>query len=314
MAARVDRGGRRRGRDIATLTRCLKSVVAAASAIADRETCSTDIVVVDDHSPVPLEAQLPQEIAQQVSIIKNLGTPGHGGALNYAISTLDHDCFCFTDPECVIADDWLALIADWYVGSDSAGLAGPNWLFLDQRSAYSRWLTRNESALTKYLFVRRLLRTDHEAHTNRIDLRNFAARRMFFERTNFAKKHITASSGIMSFGSMQIKGELREIGGISFSEELHTYRAPIRSLLAQARIYYSRARSAEVLDIYTSGGTRTIWRSFSSRFAKLHFDTPTRHGVSAAYVYTVHGAFWLGLLRTYLARKATSRRPRGAPK
>ena len=314
IVATVNPANRRGRQRLAMLKRCLKSAVAAADAIADRTMCSAEIVVVDDHSPVPIEGQLPRELAQRVSVVKSPGTPGHGRALSFAIASLDHDCFCFTDSECVIADDWLALISDWYFGSDSAGLAGPNWLFLAQKSMYSRWLTRNESALTKYLFVRRLLQTDHGTYTNRIDLMNFAARRDFFEKTSFENKHITASSGVISFGSLQAKGQLREIGGIAFSEDLHTFREPIRSLLSQIKIYYSRARSTEVLDNYTSGGTRTFRASFFSRFSKLHFSTPTKHGVSAAYVYLVHGAFWLGLLRTHLARKAAARRAHGSAK
>ncbi len=286
-------------------------------AIADRRsqgTCRADIVVVDDHSPLPLEGQLPGDIAQRVSILTNLGTPGHGGALKFAISSLDHDCFCFTDPQCVVAEDWLAAIADWYFVSDSVGLAGPNWLFLDQRSPYGAWLTRNESALTEHLFARRLLKTERGIFTNRIDLRNFAARREFLERVDFENKDITASSGVISFGAMQATGELREIGGISFSEDLRVFREPIRSLLAQMKMYYARARSNTVLDIYTSGGTRTLWASFAHRFARLHFATPTRHGVSALYVLAVHGAFWLGLLRTSLARGARVGHPGGTPR
>jgi glycosyltransferase involved in cell wall biosynthesis len=283
------------------LKRCLASVVQATHHCQTNNTGFREITIVaiDDYSPSDPEAFLDADLLRQIRWLKNAGVRGQGGALNFAMATINADAFAFTDSDCVVARDWLQRIAEHYRAYPyHGGVGGPHWLF---GVAAARWpclLTSQEAALMRFLAESKI---DHvHATTTRVDCRNLSL------RADFAARLTAASSLFRSDGSVSVSGQAshflkrqlaRGEAPVGFSLTMRTLHQPVSSIMGQIARYYARGRWSAFDEIYFSQ-YENLRAALTRRYALRDFISPVLSAsASVWYVWPVHLAFWVGIAR-----------------
>lgn len=277
------------------LVRCVQSLIGARAASRSWE--QVYIVIVDDHSPVPVATALPPEWSEHVRIISNGRTPGQAGALNDALRRVPADVYMFTDSDCIVAPDWLDTFAETYATNGAAGaVAGPNWHHLPARGLWRRWLTRQESRLGEFNFRKYVQPT---RRCSRFDCRNFSVTRRYLEElvgpdaVFFAEGAGPSVSGLTStrWRDALMRGE----EGIVFCGALDVRHEPVEGGREQLRRYFRWGRFGEYSSLYADG-YRSLAEAFVRRHLAGHFLLPWLRGrVSPLYVWAVHFMYWLGI-------------------
>jgi Glycosyl transferase family 2 len=288
------------------LRRCLASLLDASkycqySTVRFRE---ITIIPVDDYSSVDLISLVNLDMPGPITWLKNRGTKGQAGALNFAISTIDVDAFAFTDSDCVVALDWLKCIAEHYRAyPHHVGVGGPNWLFNDAPSWWSRVLTYNEGGLMRFLSESQINRLD--ATTTRIDFRNLSLRADFVRRVTAAGPlFIDGTVGVSCQASYIINNIMKNVGTpIGFRENMITSHQPVSSMRRQIATYYRRGCHSTFAEIY-SELYGNLLKALMKRYIVRHFLSPLSYA-TFWYVWPLHLGFWSGIICRSLRLHAT---------
>lgn len=280
---------------------CLQSIVTARTE-AIRSTNSgwaeVNIVVIDDYSTTEIDATWPTLLRRSIRVIRNSGTRGQGGALNYALRQIDCDVFAFTDSDCIVGRDWLLAMKNHYVQHpDHVGIVGPNWYFCDAQRAWSKRLTRAESQLMRYVF---------ESYVNleqmtvaRIDCRSLTFKAPVIASMTKDGRFFTEAKGpsVSGHSSYELLPDLAFSGyTLGFEPEMAVFHHFIESLWPQVITYYRRGLLGD-FDIIYSRGFHRLWVAFFERYFKRHFLAPiVSGGVTWWYVVIVHTSFWAGIV------------------
>lgn len=291
---------------LAYLTACLRSLIASVAQDQYKGTkCwrEVQIILVDDNSPAPLESLLPRDLYSHVHLLQNERIPGQAGALNHAIATVSADAYAFTDSDCIVARDWVSMLGSHYTHFPMrVGVAGPNWLYLDPASRWSRFLTYQETALVRFIFESYV---DSEAMTvGRIDCRNLSLRADFLATYYGEQPLFPEGQGPSVSG--QASANLRDVLTahglvVGYEPKAITYHQPIDSLVRRVLAYYCWGRYGDFSRIY-SREMRGLSRAFVRRYLIRHFVAPAvRGGVFWPYLVLVHSAYWIGILGHHLS-------------
>lgn len=284
------------------LISCLQSIIASISLNESRSKYrwkKIQVFLVDDKSPTPIEILLPEELKVKIQILNNQGTSGQAGALNYAISNIAADVYAFTDSDCIVAQNWISVLAEHYSCFPThIGVVGPNWLFIKPSNWWKRWLTRQESLLTQYIFKSCI--DFKEMSTWRIDCRNFSIRADFLFKYHNHSPFFIEEKGPSVSGqtSYCFKKNIHSIHNlvIGFNNELYTYHLPVNGLLQQILTYYHRGRYGDFNKIY-SRYCKGLVHSFFRRYLARHFISPSIHGnVFWPFLFLAHSAYWIGIV------------------
>ena len=293
-------GHERSGRERSIIS-CVESLLeakGAAFAEGAPRWSNIDICVVDDRSNPPIDTLLSPKILREVRVLRNRGARGQGGALNYAIATLNADVFAFTDSDCVVARDWCTCLLAQYCHDETlAGVAGPNWHFAPATTRWQRFLTAQESRLLAHTFDTYL--DSARVLTRRIDCRSFSIRASvikhgFADSSFFVHENGPSVSSQTSY-RLQSRGELDDML-IGFAPNWIVFHEPIYDLISLLTTYYWRGRKGLFRTIYAAsfGG---LGRAFIRHYFQRHFIAPwAQGGVSMFYVALVHSAYWLGII------------------
>lgn len=148
-----------------SLRACLESVTLAKASVCGAD---VEIVIVDDRSQSPLATELGTSFSR-VRFLPAIGI-GPGAARNTALKQLDTDAIMFTDSDCVVARDWIAVGLKWLIEQNEPIAQGIPWLF---RGNVNPDLARLEETLYRHMFSTYIDRSWCE----QTDTRNLVVRR-----------------------------------------------------------------------------------------------------------------------------------------
>ncbi len=289
--------------DRAPLRRCVESLIEARH----RGTAwkRVDIVVIDDRGRRSVTDALDESTRTQVTVIMNDGVPGQAGALNHALRTICADVYAFTDSDCVVDAEWLRVQAKLYSQQPvPGGLVGPNWHHLEACTSWGGWLTYQESRLAEAVFR---CYVAHDGKSIRFDCRNFSLTRAYLEMLGAPQRAFfleSAGPSVSGGSSVHWRNRLLDATiGLRFVDSMRTRHVAVDSLLREARRYFRWGRLGQYSTLYADQGD-SLWAAFLQRHFARHFLRPLAR-VSPLYLWTVHGAYWLGIALEARERKRT---------
>lgn len=306
IAARHDISHRRHDR-LNALQDCLRSVCASVTSyLTDpiRLWEHVRIVVIDDHSPVSLRSLLVGVSPLRVEVLRSCRVPGQAGALNDGLRRVAASHYAFTDSDCVVHVDWVSQLSQVYAAYPRcAGVAGPNWLFLQTNGWWRKYLTEQESRLTRHVFTAYL--DQRRGTTTRIDCRNLSLSSAFI-RAHFPEMVVFQEHSGPSVSGQTSLLMRRLLEGkslmIAFAPHALTYHQPVLSLWSQLKAYYQRGRLGK-FDVWYRQPGGSLWRAFVRRHFVRHFIDPWINGnCTLVYAVGMHVAFWMGIWLASLAR------------
>ncbi len=267
---------------------CLTSVLNARD-VARTHDVQAEIIVADDRSAPPIAP------TSGIRLVRNSGTPGKAGALNFALRTMTSELVLFTDADCIVSPDWIVRGVSAFHDDDVSLIGGPNWHLSGPRGICTGWLLANESKLLRSIQMRNTLGD----RCSRIDLRNFAARRRVFERVPFFEQSVLGFSAEFSY---EIRKRPDLLRGMRFLPSLTVIHQERPGVILMVRKYWRRGFYGSFSLMYRAkhGG---LLRAFAGEYWRRHFVDPIElHGVSAIYTTLMHGAFWCGIFCNAMSR------------
>lgn len=291
--------------DAGLLRSCLESLIRTRSCAAG-VWGHVDIVVLDDSSNPPLRRVLPKSVLSEIQLLQNGGTPGQAGALNYGLRAQRADIYAFTDADCVADRDWISSLAHAYSRHpDASGIVGPNWLHARGAKGWSSWLTEQESKLVEAVSRRYI---NDSLNAFRIDCRNLSLKRRFVRElapdgTFFVEAQGPSVSGLTSARLRRLDDESFNLK-IYFAPDLLVRHEPVDNLRQQLRRYFRWGREGAYSKVYRKEGYGLLISFFRFHFHR-HFIHPCfSTGVSVAYLWLVHSAYWAGIMVDHLSNSA----------
>lgn len=277
---------------------CIDSIIRSKKIFEQkRKLKSIRIVVVDDGSSPPIREQMP-EFSSAVTILRTKQNIGQAAGLSWAIEHLEEDVLVFTDSDCVVGENWLTVIADHYEQFPThVGVTGPNWVHAEPASSWLKWVTKQESLLMRYNFLRYV--NDAGTTSTRVDCRNFSIRSTAFAQlTDGEYFSIAAGPSVSNQLSHHLRQGLRaERWDLGFSKDLLVTHAPLTGFIDQMRTYYDRGVKGNYKAYYRQG-RQGLFRSFFGHHFSHHFFAPVKNGgVSSFYTFFLHLAYWIGIVR-----------------
>jgi glycosyltransferase involved in cell wall biosynthesis len=292
------------------LARCLESLLRARQ--SSTRWGRVVLVVVDDGSEPPLSESLPAKLLREIRLVTNRRSPGQAGALNHALRETPADVYAFTDSDCVVAPNWIEVLAEEYAAEPAPpALAGPNWIHLPARGLRARWLTRQESHLGRFNFEKYV---DASKHCSRFDCRNFSIRRAYLDELvpDGAPFFVEgAGPSVSGLTSLRWRPAFeRAANSPLFCARLGVSHEPVTGMATQVGRYF-RWGWLGAYSTYYREGDAGLFMAFARRHFRRHFIAPVIAGVSPWYVWAVHAAYWLGIAfeNVRARRRARSAQP-----
>jgi glycosyltransferase involved in cell wall biosynthesis len=276
------------------LVECLSSVLISI----DQANEPVTLVLVDDKSEINVADLLPSSLLQRVRLLRNTGTKGQAGALNFCLEHTTTPYIAMTDSDCIVGKDWIPTILANLPTQGELGLCGPNWRHQSTPGFWKKALTSCESSLMRHHFLERVDRSGQ--FTDRFDCRNFVLNVKRFEELSCSRKFFVESRGTSVSGitTHYIRDNYLTKYRVSYRylEALHTYHEPIVSLRTQLVTYYIRGRRGSFRLIYQRTSASLLLSFFQTHLAR-HFVRPCiRNPLTTWYVICVHAAYWYGIV------------------
>jgi len=286
------------------LTDCLKSIIYSYSTYSDilENEHNFSIYILDDYSTVEYQKLIPISLKSKVCFISNENEQGHGNTLNFGLNKIDADYYLFTDSDCIVKINWVFLALNSFKDNKRTCIVGPNWYHQTPINKWLDFITSSESKLMKFIFESYI---DYNNNTCvRIDCRNLIIKKDFLElfpNKIFFSDAIYSNSGQTSYNWRQ--GEIKMSNIVGYNSNLMVYHKHPDSFFQQIVRYYKRGRFGDFDFIY-SNIYNSLRSAFFKHYFKRHFISPIlSSNVSFIYLWTVHSAYWFGILIRHFERK-----------
>jgi len=281
------------------LNKCIYSLVSAKKYCLNFQQSwnKIDIIIIDDYSDKKIIDFIEEEIKNEITVFQNEGVKGQAGALNYGISKLSHEYLAFTDSDCIVSINWIQTIFEHYINfPNHIGVVGNNWLFQNGTNLWSKILTKQESKLMKYNFLKYV---DFDKQTvQRIDCRNFSINSNFIKSNYKSEKFFLEDRGpsVSGQASHILRNKLlRTNTWLGYSIGMQAFHAPVLSLKEQVYAYYTRGKFGQYKNFYLANDS-SLTKVFLLKYVNNHFIKPVIKGNNLLYTVLLHTSYWIGIL------------------